>query len=43
MFLVKNTYGVSAVIDAKVTNFKWMGTLGGSSLEKKNVPQKGKE
>ena len=40
MFLVKNTYGVSAVIDPKVTNFKLMGTLGGSSLERKKQPKK---
>ena len=43
MFLVKNTYGVSAVIDPKVTNFKLMGTLGGSSLERKKYPKKIKD
>ena len=43
MFLVKNTYGLSVVIDPKVANFKWMGTLGGSSLERKKYPKKEKD
>lgn len=43
MFLVKNTYGVSAVIDPKVTNLKWMDTLGGSSLNRKKTPKKFKD
>lgn len=43
MFLVKNTYGLSAVIDPKVANFNWMDTLGGSSLERKKYPKKEKD
>lgn len=43
MFLVKNTYGVSTVIDPKVANFKWMGKMGGSSLVRKTYPKKVKD
>ena len=43
MFLVKNTYGLSAVIDPNVANFNWMDTLGGSSLERKKYPKKEKD
>ena len=43
MFLVKNTYGVSAVIDPKLSNFKLMGTMGGSSLGRKKYPKKEKD
>ena len=43
MFLVKNTYGVSAVIDPKLSNFKLMGTMAGSSLARKKYPKKQKD
>ena len=43
MFLVKNTYGVSAVIDPKLSNFKLMGTMGGSSLGRKKYPKREKD
>lgn len=43
MQLVKNTYGISAIIDPKVANPDLLNTLGGSSLDRKKSVAKKKE
>ena len=43
MFLVKNTYGISAVISPEVANLNRIGTLTGSSLNRKKYPKKYKD
>lgn len=43
MYLVKNTYGISAVIHPKVANLNKIGTLTGSSLNRKKYPPKYKD
>ena len=42
MQLVKNTYGISTVIDPRVANPKLLNTLGGSSLDRKKTVAKKK-
>ena len=42
MFLVKNTFGVSSVINPRVANLALIGTTAGSSLNRKKYPKKEK-
>src|SRR4051812_32048281 len=42
MLIVKNTYGVSTVIDPRVSKPESIDTLGGSSLDRKKYPKKEK-
>ncbi len=43
MQLVKNTYGISAIIDPKVANPALINTLGGSSIDRKKTTPKEKQ
>src|SRR5438045_2356307 len=42
MLIVKNTYGVSTVIDPRISKPENLNTLGGSSLDRKKYPKKEK-
>jgi hypothetical protein len=43
MLIVKNTFGVSAVLSPRISNPQQLGEFGGSSLNRKKYPRKEKE